>query len=282
MGLLSDEGSADQDQVSEACDMFKTGAVCARGRLLALRIMFAALAAAAAATMVGCESQEPELGPTTSTAAAPGSPEGLPEPEILSLAPSDSAAADVHELVLSWQPMSGIDRFVLCETVPPHGTDCEEHLGVSEATVTVAGPTDDPQATGAWRKYLWLQSCGERECSRPPTPAGAITHRVAYGTSAWNFIVVVRRLERDQVEVSLANASRGRSETSTLIARTPGGSEIARCEGVASGEWCGPFEGTLLSNEIVAEQIYGGVGVTAKLPVMPSTTAPERTPQPSP
>jgi len=263
--------------------MFKVhAAACVRGCPLALVIIFAALAAAAAAAMVGCASEEPEIGPTPTTADAAGTPEAPPEPQVLSLAPSDSAVADVHELVLSWQPMSGIDRFVLCETVPPHGTDCEEHLGVSEATVTVAGPTDDPQATGVWRKYLWLQSCGERECSRPPTPAGAIAHRVAYGTSAWNFIVVVRRLERDQVEVALANASQRRSETSTLIARTPGGSEIARCEDVASGEWCGPFEGTLLSNEIVAEQVYGEVGVTAKLPVMPSTTAPERTPQPLP
>lgn len=263
--------------------MFKVhGAACARGCLSALLIVFAALAAAAAAAMVGCESEEAEIGATSATAAAPGTLEALPEPQVLSLAPSDSAAADVHELVLSWQPISGIDRFVLCETVPPHGTDCEEHLGVTEATITVAGPTDDPEATGAWRKYLWLQSCGERECSRPPTPAGAITHRVGYGTGTWNFIVVVRRLERDQVEVTLANASRGRSDTSTLIARTPGGSEIARCEGVASGEWCGPFEGTLLSNEIVAEQLYGEVGVTARLPVMPRTTARERTPQPAP
>ena len=56
-------------------------------------------------------------------------------------------------------------------------------MGVSEATVTVPGPTDDPQANGTWLKYLWLQSCGERECSRPPTAAGAIAHRVVYGTN---------------------------------------------------------------------------------------------------
>jgi hypothetical protein len=259
--------------------MFKThGIGCGRGRLWAVAILVMALAVAAAA-MVGCASEGPEIGATPTTAAAPGA---LPEPKVLSLAPSEAAAADVHELVLSWQPISGIDRFVLCETVPPHGTDCEEHVGVSQATVTVAGPTDDPEAAGVWLKYLWLQSCGERECSRPPTPAGAIAHRVAHGTSAWNFIVVVQRLERDQVEVTLANASQEKSDTSTLIARTPGGSEIARCKDVASGEWCGPFEGTLLSNEIVAEQVYREGSVTVRLPVMPSTTAPERTPQPTP
>jgi hypothetical protein len=247
----------------------------------ACAIISATLATVAAAAMVGCESEEPEIGPATITAAA-GTPEAPPEPEVLSLAPSESATADVHELVLSWQPISGIDRFVICETVPPQGTDCEEHVGVSQATVTVAGPTDDPEATGVWLKYLWLQSCGERECSRPPTPAGAIAHRVAYGTSAWNFIVVVRRLERDQVEVAMANASRGRSDTSTLVARTPGGSEIGRCEDVASGEWCGPFEATLLSNEIVAEQIYGEANVTVQFAVMPSSTASERTSTPSP
>lgn len=263
--------------------MFKThGTTHDRGRALCLLIIFAAVTVVAAAMVVGCESEEPEISPTPTTAGTPSTPEALPEPEILSLMPSDSTAADVHELVLSWQPISGIERFVLCETIPPHGTDCEERLDVSEATITVAGPSDDPEATGTWLKYLWLQACGERECSKPPVPAGAIAHRVAYGTSAWNFIVVVRRLERDQVEVTLGNASEGRTETSTLIARTPGGSEIARCEEVASGEWCGPFEGTLLSNEIVAEQVYEEVGVTVEFPLMPSTTAPERTPQPSP
>lgn len=262
--------------------MFKVrGAASARRLPLALLIVFAAVAAAAA-TMVGCKSEEPENGLTLTTAAAPGIPEALPAPEILSLAPSDSPAADVHELVLSWKPIPGIDRFALCQTVPPRGTDCEAHLGVSEVTVTVPGPTSDSQATGTWLKYLWLQSCGESECSRPPTAAGAIAHRVGYGTNFWNFIVVVRRLERDQVEVALANASQGRSDTSTLIARTPGGLEIARCKNVAPGEWCGPFEGTLLSNEIAAEQIYGDVGVTVEFPLMPSTTAPERTPQPTP
>jgi hypothetical protein len=263
--------------------MLKThGATCARERPLALLIIFAGLAAAAVAAMVACESEEPEMGPASTTTVAPSTPKAVPEPEVLSLAPSDSAAAEMDELVLSWKPISGIDRFVLCETVPPRGTECEEQLGASEAIVSVAGPTDDPHATGTWLKYLWLQSCGESECSRPPTQAGAIAHRVVYGVDAWNFIVVVRRLERDQVEVTLANASQGRSDTSTLIARTPGGFEIARCKKVAPGEWCGPFEGTLLSNEIVAEQIYGDVGVTVEFPLMPSTTAPQPTSEPTP
>lgn len=237
----------------------------APGRSLALVVIFVALASAVALAMVACESRGSEPGPAPATA--------VPEPEVLALASSGSAG-QIHNLVLSWKPMPGIGRFVLCETVPPQGTECKEYVGASEATVTVAGPTDDPQTSGVWLQYLWLQSCGERECSRPPTAAGAIAHRVAYGTNAWNFIVVVRRLERYEVEVTLANASQGTPKSSTLIARTPGGSEIARCENVASGEWCGPFEGTLLSNDIVAEQIYGDLGVTVEFPVMPSTTAP--------
>jgi len=246
----------------------------APGRSLVLLVIFVALASAVALAMVACESRESEPGPATTTV--------VPAPEVISLAPPSSAAAEVHELVLSWKPMSGIDRFVLCETVPPQGTECEEHLGVSEAALTVAGPTADPQTSGVWLQYLWLQSCGERECSKPPTAAGAIAHRVAYGTNAWNFVVVVRRLERYEVEVALANASQGTPKVSTLIARAPGGSEIARCENVASGEWCGPFEGTLLSNDIVAEQIYGDLGVTVEFPVVPSTTAPELNQPPTP
>jgi hypothetical protein len=251
------------------------GATCARGRFLVLLIIFAALAAATAASTVACEPKEPETSPAPMT-------EGPPPPHVLSLVPSNAGAADPRRLVLSWEPMSGIDRFVLCQTVPPHGTECEELRGVSEAAVTIPGPTNDPQATGTWLKYLWLQSCGESECSRPPTAAGAIAHRVVYGTNAWNFVVVIRRLERSQVEVVLANASQEQPATSTLILRTPAGSEIARCEDVASGEWCGLLQGALLSNEVVAEQIYGDVGATVEFPVMPSTTAQESTPQPTP
>jgi len=252
--------------------MFKThSATCARRCPSALFVVFAALAAAAAGAMVACGGGEPEVGPAP-TAVTPG-------PEILSLAPS---TGDVHKLVLSWKPMAGTERFVLCETVPPQGTECKDLLQVSQAAVAVPGPTDDPEAMGAWFKYLWLQSCTERECSRPPTPAGAIAHEVVYGTHAWNLIVVVRRLEGSRVEVALANATRGSSEACTLIARAPGGSEIARCEDVAPGEWCGPFEGALLSNEIVAEQVYRDLGVTLKFPIMPSTTAPELSPQAAP
>jgi hypothetical protein len=195
------------------------------------------------------------------------------------LAPS---AGDVHELVLSWKPIEGIDRFVLCETVPPYGTTCEEHLGVSEATVSVPGPTADPHVTGVWLKYLWLQACGERQCSSPATPAGAIARRVVYGTSSWNFIVVVRKLERGQVEVALGNASEGAPKVSTLIARIFRGAEIGRCEDVAPGQWCGPLQTGLLTNEIAAEQIYDHHSATVELPVMPSTTAPEPTSQPTP
>ena len=263
--------------------MFKThGTTLARGRALALLTIFAGLAAAAVAAMVACESEEAEVGFAPTASAAQGTSEAEPTPEILSLAPSGSAATEMRELVLAWKPMAGIDRFVLCETAPPRGTECEERLGVSEATVTVPGPADDRQTTGTWLKYLWLQSCGEHECSRPPTAAGAIAHRIAYGTNFWNFIVVVRRLERNEVEVALANASQGRYDTSTLIARTPDGLEIARCKNVAPGEWCGPFQGTLMSNEIAAEQIYGDVGVTVEFPLMPSTTAPQPAPQPTP
>jgi hypothetical protein len=241
----------------------------ARRRLLAL-LVFRGLAAGAVVAMVACGSGGPKPG------SAPGA--AVPEPEVLSLAPS---AGDVHELVLSWKPIAGIDRFVLCETVPPYGTTCEEHLGVSEATVTVPGPTADSQVTGTWLKYLWLQSCTERECSRPPTPAGAIAHRVVYGTSAWNFIVIVRKLERGQVEVALSNASE-EPKVSTLIARTSSGSEIGRCEDVAPGQWCGPLQAGLLTNEIVAEQVYGYAGATVELPVMPSTTAAQPTSQATP
>ena len=249
----------------------------ARVRLLTLGILLAALVAAA--TMLGCQSHKPETSPGS---AALGTIEALPEPEVLSLAPLEPPAADASEIALSWKPISGIQRFVLCETVPPYGTDCQDHMDVSEAIVTVPRPTDDAQATGTWLKYLWLQSCRERECSKPPTAAGAIAHRIVYGANAWNFVVVVRRLERYEVEVALANASRGTSETSTLIARTPDGSEIARCENVAPGQWCGPFEGSLLSNDIVAEQIYRDVGATLEFPVMPSTTGPESGSQPTP
>jgi hypothetical protein len=238
----------------------------ARRRLLSL-LIFAALASATVGAMVACGGGEPEVGPAPTPVA--------PAPEILSLAPS---TGDVNELVLSWKPIAGIDRFVLCETVPPYGTTCEERLGVSETTITIPGPTTDPQATGVWLKYVWLQSCGERECSRPPTPAGAIAHRVVYGTSEWNVIAIARRLEGGQVEVVLSNASQDGPKVSTLVARTSGGSEIGRCENVASGEWCGPFEGTLLSNEMVAEQVYGDVSVSVEFGVMPTTTAPEPTP----
>ena len=238
------------------------------GRPAALVVIIATLAAVAAVPMIAC-------GPR---AEAPGSPETPPQPEVLSLTPSGFPMPGVHELILAWKPMSEIDRFVLCETIPPHGTDCEEHRGASEATVTAAGPTDDPQAAGLWLKYLWLQSCWERECSRPPTAAGAIAHQVGDGTAASNFIAAVRRLESYQVEVTLVNASQEASMTSTLIARSPTGPEIARCESVAPGEWCGPFRGALLSNDIVAEQIYGDVVVTTSFAVLPSTTAPEPNP----
>jgi hypothetical protein len=261
--------------VSGTCSILKIrGVTRARVCVPVRLVILAALVAAANAASVACDSGKPEPGPATTTV--------VPAPEVISLAPSSSAAAEVHELVLSWKPIADIDRFVLCETVPPYGTTCEDKVGVSEAAVTAAGPIDDPQASGVWLQYLWLQSCGERECSRPPTAAGTIAHRVAYGANAWNFIVVVRRLERYEVEVALANASQGTPKSSTLIARTPGGSEIARCENVATGEWCGPFEGTLLSNDIVAEQIYGDLGVTVEFPVMPSTTAPELNQPPSP
>jgi hypothetical protein len=235
-------------------------------RILVL-LIFAALASVTVGATAACGGGGPEVGPAATPVA--------PAPEILSLAPS---TGDVHELVLSWKPIAGIDRFILCETVPPYGTTCEERLGVSETTITIPGPTADPQATGVWLKYLWLQSCGERECSRPPTPAGAIAHRVAYGTSEWNLIAIARRLEGGQVEVALSNASQGGPKVFTLIARTPGGSEIGRCENVASGEWCGPFEGTLLSNEIVADEVYGDVGVSVEFALMPATTAPQPSP----
>ena len=145
-------------------DSVKRAPVCGS----AFPILFIALAAASAAMIVGCESQEPEAGPTPTTSAAPATPEAPPDPQVLSLAPSDSAATGVRELILSWKPIPGIDRFVLCETVPPHGTECKEHVGVSEATLTVPGPSSDRQATGTWVKYLWLQACTERECSKPP------------------------------------------------------------------------------------------------------------------
>jgi hypothetical protein len=235
-------------------------------RLLSV-LIWAALSSATVGAMVACGGGEPEAGPAATPVA--------PAPEILSLAPS---TGDAHEVVLSWKPIAGIDRFVLCETVPPSGTTCEERLGVSDTTITVPGPTTDPKATGVWLKYLWLQSCGERECSRPPTPAGAIAHRVAYGTSEWNLIAIARRLEGGQVEVALSNASEGGRKVFTLVARTPGGSEIGRCENVASGEWCGPFEATLLSNEIVADEVYGKASVSVQFGLMPTTTAPEPTP----
>lgn len=247
------------------------GALYPRHHSLAVLVVVLVMAAAT----VACDSEKPKSGSAPSTAAPAGTPETAHEPEIVSLAPSDSPGPDVDRLVLSWKPMADIDRFVLCETVPPHGTECEDLLDLSESTVTVPGPTKDGPSSGTWLKYLWLQSCGERECSRPPTAAGAIAHRVAYGSDAWNFVVIVRKLERDQIEVTLGNASQERADTSTLIARTPGGSEIAHCEDLAPGEWCGPFEGTLLSNELVAEQIYRDVGVTVKFPIMPSTTAPQ-------
>ena len=219
------------------------------------------------------------------TACGPGGPDsngGPPPPEVLSLEPSGSPAAGLHELVLSWKPVPGIDRFALCQTVPPLGTECEQHVGVTQATVTMPGPTDDPQVTGTWLKYLWLQSCGDRECSRPPTPAGTIARRVVYGTKGWNLVVVMRRLAGSQVEVALANASQGGPEASTLILRTPGGSEVARCENVAPGEWCGPLQSVLLLNEVIAEQVYRGVGATVQFAVVPSSTAPEYTPPPAP
>lgn len=238
-----------------------------------LLMVIAVLVAAAAAGMLGCESEK--AGPADTSA---GVSEAPAEPEILSLAPAESAGKDAQELVLAWKPVPGVERYVLCETVPPYGTECREHLGVSETTVLVPGPTGEPLATGTWLKYVWLQACGPRHCSSPPTAAGAIAHRVAYGTDAWNFIVVARRLESGRVEVALANASQGATKTSTLLARAPGGSEIARCDAVASGRWCGPFEGALLSNDIAAEQIYLDMGVTVEFPVMPSTTAPQGNP----
>ena len=247
------------------------GATWRQGHSLAFAIIVTVLASAAVTTTVACGSVGSKPG------SAPDS--AVPEPEVLSLAPS---TGDVHELVLSWKPMTGIERFVLCETVPPNGTTCEEHRGVSQVTVAVPGPTDDPNANGTWLKYLWLQSCTERECSRPSTPAGAIAHRVAYGTNRWNFVVAVRRLEGSQVEVALANASQGTSRTSTLIARLPNGSEVARGEDVAPGEWYGPVQSALLSNEIVGEQVYGDAGVTVEFPVMPSSTAPEPTSEATP
>jgi hypothetical protein len=275
--LLDEEGSAgSSSEVSDACGMLKThGTTDARRRFLTL-LIFTALASATVGATIACGGGEPGAGPVPTAV--------IPAPEILSLAPS---TGNVHELVLSWKPIEGIDRFVLCETTPPSGTTCEERLGVSEATVTVPGPTADPQATGTWLKYLWLQSCGESQCSSPPTPAGAIAHRVVYGTPAWNFIVIARKLERGQVEVALSNASEGGPKVSTLIARTSSGSEIGRCEDVLQGRWCGPLQAGLLTNEIVAEQLYsvpihGYVAATVELPVMPSTTAAEPTSEPIP
>ena len=230
-----------------------------------------ALVALATAASLACERRESETGTAPTTA--------VPEPEVLALAPSGSPA-EVQELLLSWKPISGIDRFVICETTPPLGTRCADQRDVSQATVAVPGPIDDLQATGTWIKYLWLQACGERECSRPPTMAGAIARRVAYGTNAWNFVVVARTLERGQIQVALANASRGDQKTSTLAVRTRDGIEIGRCDDVASGQWCGPFDAFVLSNELEAQQVYAGVGVTLELPIVPVTTAPEGTPQP--
>jgi hypothetical protein len=258
-------------EVSETCGMLKIHSATYAWRRLLILLIFAGLAATAVLGMVACGSGGPKPGSATGAA--------VQEPEVLSLAPS---AGDVHELVLSWKPIAGIDRFVLCETVPPYGTTCEEHRGVSEATVTVPGPTADPQATGTWLKYLWLQACGEGQCSSPPTPAGAIAHRVFQGTSAWNFIVIVRKLERGQVEVALGNASPEGPKMSALIARTSSGSEIGRCADVAPGQWCGPLQAGLLTNEIIAEETYGQVTVTVDLPVMPSTTAPQPTSQATP
>ena len=222
------------------------------------------------------------MGTPPATTPASGTSEIVPSPEVLSLTPLDSAGPNMQALVLSWKPIPGISRFVLCETVPPQGTKCEEIGDVSETLITVAGPSEDSPATGTWLKYLWLQSCGERQCSSPPTPAGAIVHRIAYGANAWNFIVVVRRLAGDQIEVILGNASLGQPKASTLVARIPGGSEIARCADVASGDWCGPFQGALLTNEIAAAQVYEGIAATVEFPVLPSTTAPQDTIQPTP
>lgn len=236
-----------------------------------LLVVVAAFIVAAAASVTSCGSEETDVGPD-------GTSTGPAEPEIVSLAPEESAGAHTEKLILAWKPAPGIDRYVLCETVPPSGTECKEHLGASEATVLAPGPVDDPLASGTWLKYVWLQACGARECSRPPTAAGAIARRVAYGADAWNFIVVVRRLDSGRVEVALANATQGPTKTSTLIARAPAGSDIVRCDAVASGEWCGPFEGALLSNDIAVEQIYSNIGVTVEFPVMPSSTASEVNP----
>ena len=262
-------------EAAETDRTLKTGASSRAPRCPSLlAAALAVLVAVAVAATVACGSQEAGLSPAQGTAASSG-------PEILSLAPSKSPGGGANELVLSWKPIPGIDRFVLCETVPPYGTECQDHIGVSEATVTLPGTTDDPQASGTWLKYLWLQACTARECSSPPIAAGAIARRIAYGPNGWNFTVLVRRLEAGRVEVALGNASQGPPKTSTLIARAPGGSELARCDALTSGEWCGPFEAALLSNDIAAEQIYGDVGLTVEFPVVPSTTAPGESP-PSP
>lgn len=247
---------------------------CHLPRAPALLLISAALVSAAVATTIACSSEQAHVN-------SPQTNEAPPEPEVLSLTFSESASGDVHELALSWKPVPGIDRFVLCQTVPQHGTDCEQHAGVSQATVLVPGPIDDPQTSGTWLKHLWLQSCGEWRCSRPPTPAGTIAHRVVYGSKAWNSVAIIRRLTGSQVEVTLANASPG-PEASTLILRTPGGSVVARCDNVAPGQWCGPIQGVLLVNEVITEQIYKGVAVTMQFPVLPSTTAPEYAPAPTP
>jgi hypothetical protein len=244
--------------------------VYAWGKRSALLIVLLALVSGTAAVVAACGVG----GSDTSGAPRP--------PEVLSLEPSAPSVAGENELVLSWKSVPGIDRFVLCQTVPPRGTQCEQHEGATQAVVTVPGPTDDPKATGTWLKYLWLQACGERECSRPPTTAGTIVHRVVYGTEAWNFIVIVRRLTGSQVEVALANAARDGSQASTLILSTLSGSEVARCENIAPGEWCGPLQSTLLLNEVVAEQIFGGIGASVGFAVTPSTTAPEYTPSSGP
>lgn len=232
-----------------------------------------AVAVAVLAGSAGCTSQQPEIVPTKITKATPESLKAPPEPEVLSLAPSNDARTG-SDIILSWRPIPGIVRFAVCETIPPHGTECEDYLGVSSVPVDVPGPIDDPVATGTWLKYLWVQACGERRCSKP-VPAGAIVHRVVYGTDAWNFIMVARRLENAQVEVTLGNASEGTTQSSTLAARTPTGSEIARCVDLSPGEWCGPLHGALESNEIVGEQSYEGIGVTVQFPMMPVTTAPQ-------
>ncbi len=245
-----------------------------RSRAPILLVALMALVTGASAMAVGCDSEQTEN--NLAQTAASASPDASDRPQVLSLAPLDSPTADMHDLVLSWEPIPDIDRFAICETTPPQGTDCEDHVGVSEASVTVPGPAADPLATGTWLKYLWLQSCDERECSRPPTPAGAIAHRAAFGTNAWNLIVVVRRLEGDQIELFMANASRKETTVpSTLIARTPAGLELGRCEDVAPGDWCGPLTSALLSNDFVAEQVYDGVGLTVEFPVMPSSTGPQ-------